>query len=300
LSLKPPRLRQGDPIGVLAPAGPVEHDELRPGIEALESLGFPVVLSSHAFSRTGYLAGGDELRLRDLHAMFEDERIKAILCARGGYGVLRLFENMDFELVRKHPKILVGYSDITALLLAVYRKSRLVTVHGPVLRDMGKNRGRNLASLMNLLTSREPFALQCREGRAVIPGSAEGRLIGGNLSLITHLLGTPFMPSPEGSLLFVEEKGEALYRIDRMLTHLRLSGFLARCEGVMIGSFEDCGDPSEVDALIEERLGDLGVPVMTGLPVGHGEENVALPIGVKAVLDTTRGTLALKEPCVLP
>jgi muramoyltetrapeptide carboxypeptidase len=300
VSVKPPRLKQGDRIGVLAPAGPVEQQELQAGIEALESLGFPVILSSHALSREGYLAGGDKVRLHDFHAMFEDDRIKAILCARGGYGVLRLFESIDFELIRKHPKILVGYSDITALLLAAYKKARLVTVHGPVLRDLVKNGGANLKSLLKLVTSCEPFTVQCRGARAVIKGSAEGKLIGGNLSLITHLLGTPFMPSPKGALLFIEEKGEALYRIDRMMTHLRLSGFLAGCGGVMIGAFEDCGDPAAVDALIEERLGDLSVPVMSGLPVGHGEENLALPIGVKAVLDTTRGTLSVKEPCVRP
>jgi muramoyltetrapeptide carboxypeptidase len=182
--------------------------------------------------------------------------------------------------------------------MAVYKKARLVTFHGPVLRDMVKNQGENLRSLLKLLTSCELYTMQCKGARAVIQGSAEGKLIGGNLSLITHLLGTPFMPSAKGTLLFIEEKGEALYRIDRMLTHLRLSGFMARCEGVMIGTFEDCGDPAAVDALLEERLGDLGVPVMTGLPVGHGEENLALPIGVKAVLDTTQKTLTLKEPCV--
>lgn len=298
MSVKPFRLKQGDRIGVLAPAGPVEKEELRAGLEALESLGFSVTLSAHTLSKKGYLAGGDELRLRDLHAMFRDEKVKAIVCARGGYGVLRLFENMDFDLIRKHPKILVGYSDITALLLAVHKKTRLVTVHGPVLRDMAKNRGENLNALVKLLTSREPFTLRCRGARTVIKGSAGGKLLGGNLSLITHLLGTPFMPSPKGALLFIEEKGEALYRIDRMLTHLRISGFLAGCAGVMIGSFEDCGNPAALEALIEERLGDLHVPIMTGLPVGHGEENVALPIGVKAVLDTIRRTLTLKEPCV--
>jgi muramoyltetrapeptide carboxypeptidase len=298
--LKPPRLSRGDRIGVLAPAGPVAPEELQAGIEALESLGFPVVVASHALWREGYLAGEDKVRLQDFHEMFEDERVKAILCARGGYGVLRLFEGIDFELIRKHPKIFIGYSDITALLLALYKKARLVTFHGPVLRDLVKNQGENLKSLLRLLTSREPFTLPCRGARTVVKGSAEGKLIGGNLSLIAHLLGTPFMPSPKGAILFIEEKGEALYRIDRLLTHLRLSGFLRGCQGVMIGSFEDCGDPAGLEEVIADRLGDLGVPVMTGLPVGHGEENLALPVGVKAFLDATGGTLSLKETCVTP
>jgi muramoyltetrapeptide carboxypeptidase len=298
VSVKPFRLKQGDRIGVLAPAGPVEREELQAGIEALESLGFPAVLAPHALLKEGYLAGGDDLRLRDLHTLFQDERVKAILCARGGYGVLRLLERIDFDLIRKHPKILVGYSDITGLLLAVYKKTRLVTVHGPVLRDLAKNRGENLESLIRLLTFARPVALKFGNARTLRRGSAQGKLMGGNLSLLTHLLGTSFMPSPKGALLFIEEKGEALYRIDRMLTHLRLSGFLAGCEGVMMGAFEDCGDPAAIEVLIRERLRDLRVPVMIGLPVGHGEENIALPIGVKAVLDTGQRTLEFKESCV--
>ncbi|MBN2031946.1 MAG: LD-carboxypeptidase [Deltaproteobacteria bacterium] len=298
MSIKPFRLKQGDRIGVLSPAGPVGSEELLPGIKAVESLNFSVALSPHALSEEGYLAGGDDLRLHDLHAMFQDERVKAIFCARGGYGVLRLFEKIDFDLIRRHPKILVGYSDITALLLAVYKKTRLVTIHGPILKEMAKNRGENLKFLMRLLTSREPAVLRFKGARALRKGSAEGRLIGGNLSLLTHLTGTPFMPSPKGAILFIEEKGESLYRIDRMLTHLRLSGFLTRCKGLMIGAFEDCGEPAAVEALIEERLYNLSVPIMLGLPVGHGEENMALPIGVKATFDTARGTLSLSEPCV--
>ena len=298
MSLKPFRLKQGDRIGVPAPAGPVEKEELQEGIELLQSLGFPVILSEHALSRKGYLAGEDELRLRDLHAMFRDERVKAILCARGGYGTLRLFEHIDFDLIRRHPKILIGYSDITALLLAVSKKTGLVTFHGPVLKDLGKNGGENLRSLMKLITSGEPVVMECPGARALIQGSAEGKLVGGNLTLITHLLGTPFLPSAKGTLLFIEEKGEALYRVDRMLTHLHLSGFFGACRGIMVGAFEDCGDPADVEALIEERLGGLHVPIMTGFPFGHGEENTALPIGAKAALDTARKRLSLKEPCV--
>lgn len=298
MSIKPRLLRKGDRIGVLAPSGPVKEPELREGIEALESLGFPVVLSAHTFEQEGYLAGPDACRMQELHGMFRDERLKAIICARGGYGVMRLFEKMDFDLVRKHPKILVGYSDITALLLALYRKTRLVTIHGPVIKNMGANQGRNLESLLRLLTSREPVTLKFTGTKALKKGLARGTLMGGNLTLLTHLAGTPFMPPLRGALLFLEEKGEEPYRVDRMLTHLRLAGVFERCAGIMIGSFEGCGESAEVEALIEERLGDLDVPVITGIPVGHGEENVALPIGVRAELDAVQGTLALSEACV--
>jgi muramoyltetrapeptide carboxypeptidase len=291
-------MKPGDLIGVCSPAGPVEEEELRPGIKALESLGFRVYLSSHCLMKKAYLAGADELRLRDLHGLFQDDKVKAIICARGGYGSLRLFERIDFDLIRKHPKILVGYSDITALLLAVYKRAHLVTIHGPVLRDMTKNHGLNLGSLTKLMTSRESVTMRFEGAKVLRQGLAAGKLLGGNLSLITHLLGTSFMPSLQGALLFLEERGEAPYRVDRMLTHLRLSGLLNKCAGVMTGSFQDCGEPSTVEALIRERLGDLHLPMMIGLPIGHGEVNTALPIGVKAVLDTGQKTLTVSEACV--
>jgi muramoyltetrapeptide carboxypeptidase len=299
VNIKPPRLAPGDFIGVLAPAGPVAKEEIQPGIEALESLGFHVLLSPNLLLREGYLAGSDDLRLHDLHTLFGDERVKAIICARGGYGSLRLFERIDFDFIKRHPKILVGYSDITSLLLAVYKRANVVTLHGPVLRDITKNQGRNLEFLMRLLTSDELITLRFEGAKPMREGTATGRLMGGNLSLLTHLLGTPFMPSLKGALLFIEERGEEAYRIDRMLTQLRLSGLLEQCAGLMIGTFEECGEASTVASLVEERLNDLPVPIITGLPVGHGEENLALPIGVRAVLDTSRMTLGLKEHCTM-
>ncbi len=299
MSIKPPRLAPGDVIGVLAPAGPVAKEEIEPGMKALESLGFHVRLSPNLLLREGYLAGSDDLRLDDLHALFGDKGVKAIICARGGYGCLRLFDRIDFDLIKRHPKILVGYSDITSLLLAVYKRTNLVTFHGPVLRDITKNQGRNLEFLTRLLTSDDLITLRFERAKPMKDGRATGRLMGGNLSLLTHLLGTPFMPSLRGALLFIEERGEATYRVDRMLTQLRLSGLLDKCAGLMIGTFEDCGEGSAVASVIEERLSDLPFPIMTGLPVGHGEENLALPVGVRAVLDTSRMTLELKEPCTM-
>jgi muramoyltetrapeptide carboxypeptidase len=276
----------------------VEEEELLPGIHALESVGFHVRLSPHALMKRDYLAGSDELRLRDLHSLFLDDEVRAIFCARGGYGTLRLFDRIDFDLIRKHPKILVGYSDITALLLALFKRARLVTIHGPVLRDLTKNQGLNLSHLKTLMTSRGSLEILVEDAKVLREGSASGKVLGGNLSLITRLLGTPFMPSLKGALLFLEEKGEALYRVDRMLTHLRLTGLLTGCAGILAGSFVDCGEPSAVEALIEERLGTLPVPIMIGLPIGHGEANIALPLGVQAVLDTGNRVLRLVEPCV--
>jgi len=298
VKIKPPRLEKGDRIGIVAPAGPVLQDEIQPGLDFLESLGFEPVCSPHLYDRKGYLAGEDKARVKDLHAMFREKKIKAVLCARGGYGTHRILQKLDYGLFSRNPKLFVGYSDITALFFALFKKSGLVTLHGPVLRDLLKGDGRNAALLLKLMTSDELTTVNFPSGTAVKEGRAEGVVLGGNLSLISHLVGTPFLPSFRGKLLFIEEKGEPLYRIDRMLTHLLLSGELEKCAGFMVGTLEECGDPSSVIDLIKERCSRLNMPILTGLPVGHGEHNVPLPIGVRAVLDTRTMSLAFREPCV--
>jgi muramoyltetrapeptide carboxypeptidase len=298
VKIKPHRLKEGDRIGVIAPAGPVLQDEIQPGLALLESLGFRPVCSPHLFDQVGYLAGEDKARLKDLHAMFRDKTIKAILCARGGYGTHRLLQKLDYPLLSRHPKIFVGYSDITALLCALYIQSGMITVHGPVVRDFLKSGGRNATLLIKLMTSNELTTVNFLRGTAVKRGRAEGVVLGGNLSLICHLIGTSFLPSFKGKLLFIEEKGEPLYRIDRMLTHLLLSGQLEKCAGLMVGTFEECGDPISVIDLVRERCSRLNMPIVSGLPVGHGEDNVPLPIGVRAVLDTKTMSLQIREPCV--
>jgi muramoyltetrapeptide carboxypeptidase len=287
-------------VGVIAPAGPVKESELQPGLSFLESLGFPVSLSPHLYDEQDYLAGGDAGRLEDLHAMFQDKAIQAVWCARGGYGTMRLLHRMDYGLIGANPKIFVGYSDITALLLALYKRTGLVTFHGPVVRDLFKKDPKNVQSFLNLMTSGPATAVDLTGGRVIHPGHGEGPLLGGNLSLICHLIGTPFMPDCEGALLFIEEKGEPLYRLDRMITHLKLSGLLERCAGLMIGQLEDCGDESSINRLLSERLSDLQVPVARGLAVGHGPVNTVLPIGVHATLDTEQMTLWITESCVSP
>ena len=298
--IKPPPLRPGDRVGVIAPAGPVKESELQPGISLLESLGYQVALSPNLYGKEDYLAGEDNARLHDLHLMFQDDGIKAILCARGGYGTMRILDRIDFSLVRANPKIFVGYSDVTALLLAIHEKTDLVTFHGPVLRDLSKNNHQNLQYLLNLVTSGVDMTVDLRGGMVIHPGYGEGMLLGGNLSLICHLIGTPFMPSCEGALLFIEERGESLYRLDRMITHLRLTGLFERCAGLIIGEFESCGDATSVNRLLAERLSDLQIPVVSGLAVGHGLQNIALPIGIHAALDTESVGLRITESCVSP
>ena len=298
MKIKPPKLKEGDRIGIIAPAGPVLEEEIQPGVNFLESLGFEPVCSPHLLDQKGYLAGEDKSRLKDLHAMFRDKKIKAVLCARGGYGTHRILQELDYGLFSRNPKIVVGYSDITALLFALYKKSGMLTIHGPVLRDLLKGEGGNAALLVKLMTSEERITVNFSSGTIIKRGRAEGVVLGGNLSLICHLIGTPFLPSFRGKLLFIEEKGEPLYRIDRMLTHLLVSGELEKCAGLMLGTFEGCGDPASVTELVRERCSRLSMPIATGLPVGHGEQNVPLPIGARAVFDTRRMNLEFKEPFV--
>lgn len=298
MKIKLPRLEKGDRIGIVAPAGPVLQEEIQPGLDFLESHGFEPVCAPHLYEQKGYLAGEDKARVKDLHAMFREKKIKAVLCARGGYGTHRILQELDYGLFSRNPKIFVGYSDITALLFALFKKSGLITLHGPVLRDLLKGEGRNAALLLRLMTSDELTTVNFPSGTAVKKGRAEGVVLGGNLSLICHLIGTPFLPSFKGKLLFIEEKGEPLYRVDRMLTHLLLSGGLEKCAGLMVGSFEECGDPAFVIDLVRERCSRLNMPILTGLPAGHGEDNVPLPVGVRAVLDTGKMSLEFKEPCL--
>jgi muramoyltetrapeptide carboxypeptidase len=298
VKIKPPPLRPGDGIGIIAPSGPVTRSEIKPAIDLLTARGYHVLESPHIYSRQDYLAGHDDHRLKDLHSVFHDQDIKAVLCARGGYGTLRLLDRIDYILIRKHPKIIVGYSDITALLLAIYKKTGLVTFHGPVLKDISKDRRKNLDAFLDLASSPEHYSLKLSDGEVLTSGKSEGLLIGGNLTLISHLTGTPFMASLKGAILFLEERGEPLYRIDRMLSHLRLSGLLKNLAGLVAGEFVDCGDTSEINRLLKEITSNIGIPVFSGLPVGHDTLNLSIPLGVKAVLDTTNRTLSALEPCL--
>ncbi len=297
--IKPPRLRPGDLIGIISPAGPVDESELQPDLELLRSSGLRIHVAPHVYDRHDYLAGDDEARLSDLHAMFLDREIKAIFCARGGYGTLRLLDKIDYDLIREHPKIIVGYSDITALLMAINKKTGLVTFHGPMVRGLSALHDSSRESLFKLISSNQPVSFSPMEGNSLILGRATGPLIGGNLSLICHLIGTPFLPSLDGSILFIEDRGEPLYRIDRMLTHLVLTGQLKGIAGLIGGEFIECGDNSAIDNLLNTLASDLDIPLITGFPVGHGPTNLALPFGIHAELDTDLMTLSLLESCVI-
>jgi len=230
--------------------------------------------------------------------MFQDQEIKAIFCARGGYGSSRLLDKIHYDLIKENPKILVGYSDITTLLMAIRRKTGLVTFHGPMIRELAVKDQSNWENLLRLLSSNQPIEWSLAEGTSLIQGKGIGPLIGGNLSLICHLIGTDFLPSLDGCILFIEEKGEALYRLDRMLTHLSLSDQLKGISGLITGGFEGCGEMSAINQLLKDTVLDLNIPLVTDIPVGHGQKNMALPLGIQAELDTKKMTLSIMEACV--
>jgi muramoyltetrapeptide carboxypeptidase len=294
--IKAPRLQPNQTVGVIAPSSPVSQSEISQGLRLLESFPLKIKPGVHLFDGLSYLAGSDHDRVSDLHQMFSDPDIKAIFCARGGYGSARLLNKIDFNLIRKNPKIIVGFSDLTALIIALYKQSGLITIHGPTLSDLPKSK--NWLNLSGLITSPHRPQIFFKQGKIINKGKAKGILLGGNLSTLCSLLDTPFLPPFEGVVLFLEEKGESPYRLDRMLTHLLLSDRLDQLSALVMGEIEDCGEKEIINSLLEERLGGLNIPVVTGLPVGHGAENISLPLGIPALLDTERMLLKVEESAV--
>ncbi|RLB30699.1 MAG: LD-carboxypeptidase, partial [Deltaproteobacteria bacterium] len=261
--------------------------------------GYEVVVGDYACGGDGYLAARDEQRLDDLHRMFADPGIAAVFCSRGGYGSFRILPEIRYEVMRRNPKIFVGYSDITALHAAVFKYAGLVTFHGPMVREFPVKSPENFQALLSLLRGERPDEFALTPGQVLVRGKARGPLLGGNLTTLCHLVGTPYMPRLDGCLLIVEERGEAAYRVDRLLTHLWVSGRLDKLAGLAAGMFLDCGPQEAVYEILESLGRRLGVPVVTGLPFGHGEENRALPLGVPAELDTYGGTLAITDAGVV-
>jgi len=291
--IKGARLEPNQTVGIIAPSSPVEESEISEGIRLLSSFPFKVRQGRHLFDRLCYLAGSDRDRVSDLHEMFSDPEVKAVFCARGGYGSARLLQEIDFSLIRNNPKILVGFSDLTALLIALYKECGLVTIHGPTIKNLPRKK--NWEHLSRLITASKRLQVSFGQGSVIHQGKARGTLVGGNLATLCSLLGTNYLPSFEGVILFLEEKGEFPYRLDRMLTQLILSGRLKGLAGLVIGQMVDCGKEDEVRSLLNERLGGLSVPIVTGLPFGHGAETISLPIGLPALLDTERMVLETEE-----
>jgi muramoyltetrapeptide carboxypeptidase len=293
--LKPPRLRSGEVIGVIAPASPMKHDRLEHGIRYLENLGYKIKFGKFVHHEHGYLAGRDRERADDINRLFRDRQVKAIFCIRGGYGTPRLLSLLDFHAIRLNPKIFVGYSDITAIQLAMLRHAGLVTFSGPmVAAEMAKGLDAfTEESFWRMLTHPEPFGALARPAggkyQLIAGGEASGPIIGGCLSLVVSLVGSPHFPNVNGSIFCVEEIGEAPYRIDRMLTQLREAGALQRLGGFVLGQMTDCvptdNEPSQtIDDLMRDFIKPLKIPAIAGLDYGHENVKYTLPFGVRAEL----------------
>lgn len=299
----PAHLHEGDKIGVISPAGPPDLEKLGKAADWLTGLGFKVAYGRSVNQVNGYLAGSDEERLRDLHKMFADDSIRAVICARGGYGSARLADRIDYDLIRNHPKIFWGYSDITYLHTAIRQQADLVTFHGPMLAsDLGEE---NVPPLSRQLFSQlfQPVTLHYDEHlsplTAIHGGSADGMLVGGNLSLLVSTLGTPFEINTKNKILLIEDIGEAPYRVDGMLNQLRLAGKLQRAAGFVIGNFnysQDAGkaDNTSIHDVIEAYLVPLEKPALSGFLIGHCEPNFSVPLGSDCLLDADRKQLWLQ------
>lgn len=294
--IKPPRLKQGATVGVVAPAGAFERESFDRGITALETMGFQVKTPEGIFERKRYMAGSDKHRAEQLMAFFKDSEVRAIFCVRGGFGSARTLPFLNFDEIAANPKIFVGFSDITVLLAAFYQTLGFVAFHGPLVTRLGESSEKTKASLLKAIASDQPITLVPREPVVLHSGYASGPVIGGNLTTMCHLIGTPYEPDFNGALLLLEDHGEALYRIDRMLCHLRLSGRLQQIAGVVLGSFKECGDINMVYDIIKDHCAAKDIPVLAGFEIGHDAENLAIPIGLWAELDTGNSVLRFDEP----
>jgi muramoyltetrapeptide carboxypeptidase len=312
---KPPRLRAGDTVGLIEPAG-FTHDsyDLADVKATIAAMGLVPKVAPHVAARYGYLAGSDADRAADVNAMFADDSVRAIFAIRGGWGCARILPLLDYNLIRAHPKLLVGFSDITALHMALAARAGFTTIHGPVAASAwGKLSWDSFRALAfegatPVYRARElpEDRLAPRSGRTRTfrPGKATGRLLGGNLTVLSALVGTPYLPDFTGAILFIEDTNEAEYRIDRMLTQLTLAGILGRVAGVVFGQCTDCVADGvsyggfTLSEVLQQHLAPLGVPAFQGALFGHVPNQYSLPEGCGAEIDADAGTVRILEPAV--
>lgn len=301
-SLLPQKLVPGDNVGVVAPAGPVDLEILKKGLACLENMGFKPILGKHVLARHRFCAGADHDRAKDLMVMFADRKIKAIVCARGGYGVNRVIPFLDLKIIRKNPKILVGASDITLLLTYLNQKASLVTFHGPMVAgNFGRHpMPRSKKQFRRLLTGDElGKKLTSPQARVLMPGKAKGQVIGGCLTLLCRSLRTPWEIQTRGKILLIEDVNEPPYRIDGMLWQLKTAGKFDGIKGIVFGEMVNCTVPKganwSMDDVLKDCLAGFSFPVVTNFPVGHGKEMWTVPFGVEAFLDADLKTLEFKD-----
>lgn len=314
-TIKPAALKKGDTIGLVCPAySAFIKEEVTIAVEGLQTLGFKVVLGKHIFDRYGNLAGRDEDRAADINEMFANNTINGIMAMHGGWGSARILSLLNYEAIKNNPKVFIGYSDITSLLLSIYSMTGLVTFHGPVgsstwnafTVDYFKNTliDGNLTRMSNPV--RKGDALVQMEDRiyTIYGGKASGKLIGGNLTVLSHILGSMYVPDFKGAILFLEDVQEDTYRIDRMMTQLKITGILNQLAGVIFGKCTDC-PPSKnygsltLEDIFEDHIKPLKIPAFSGAMIGHIKDKFTVPIGIEATIDADEGVIKLKESAVI-
>lgn len=284
-------LYPGATLGITAPGGAFDPESFQRGIDVLSEMGWRVWIPEGLLEKEGYLAGSDTHRADLLHQCFAEAAVDGILCARGGFGSMRLLPLLDFDLIRKNPKPFIGFSDATALLNAFFERSNCITFHGPMVTTLADAPPKTRDAMAAALSCPRHLEIFSVGAPVIHPGRAEGKLMGGNLATLCHLTGTPFMPDFKGRILFFEDCGEAPYRIDRMLTQMALAGAFEGISGIALGAFTDCQDEAAVHDIFQRRFESMGIPILGGFEVGHGAENLTVPVGAPAILDADRASL---------
>lgn len=316
--IRPKALRPGDTVGVITPSTPViDPDRLAAAERTIKYFGLRLKMGRNVGRRSSDFRSFVNERLDDLHSMFSDKEVRAVFCLRGGYGSPQILDRIDYELIRRNPKIFLGFSDITALHLAIHKRAGLVTFHGPNVASSFPGYTQQhfrralfeTTPLGKLTNPTESNELRPNHPlRTIRPGTATGRLIGGNLSLVAATMGTPYEIETRGRILFIEDVGEEAYSIDRLLTQLRLGGKFDSVAGVVFGECSGCGpgdykpsfaSPYSLGEVVDNILGGLKVPVLSGLTIGHTADQLTLPLGVAATLNADDGTLEIKEAGVV-
>jgi muramoyltetrapeptide carboxypeptidase len=311
-SVKPKKLNSGDTIGIISPASsPDDLSRIQKGVNYLEKLGYRVEVGKNVGKNHGYLAGNDDERLEDLHEMFKNKGVKAIFCVRGGYGAGRLLPRINFNLIKKNPKIFVGYSDITALQMAFYTKTSLVTFAGPMLAvDFWKDEVEEFTeeNFWNILTSKKKIGKIHNPNDEKLyvlnKGRGEGKLLGGNLAVLVSTMGSQYFPNLKDSVLLLEDIGEQPYRVDRLLNQLALAKTFKQIKAVILGRFVDCYEDDStkktltLNEVISDYLEGLKIPVIYNLKHGHISENLTIPFGIKCNVNASRGFIEFTESAV--
>jgi len=300
----PAAMQQGDTIGLVSPSGPIiNQDNLEKGIQILKDAGYKLKFYRDFVNTEGYLAGSDQERADEFNSIWSDPEVKAVIAARGGYGSLRMLDMLDLEHVQKHPKILIGFSDLTVLLTAVHKITGMVTFHGPVVTTLASIDQTSRKSFFDALSGNILPSISPDRLTIVQNGQADGILLGGNLTTLAHMLATPYDTSWQDVILFIEDIGESPYRLDRLLTHLAKAQKLDNLSGLIIGTFTETDTTESPDLAkcicerILELVGDQNIPIWADFPVGHGSRNLTLPLGIRVQMDSAGGTLNLLDNC---